>query len=379
MYNKIAFFFLVLIVLGCSSGTPESRLNRLEVDLTQEKAEVHFGQLINPNIDVIPFDNYDGTETPIFFRDIHKLRYYKDEFYVLDFIYGRKVFVFDKNGKYQRSIGFNGDGPGGVKQAMDFDILNDQVKVLDYGRFLNFEPNGSYLSMDKISDYIGEKFIKFNEGFAFIGAGIDADNLVLATNELHKESSFFPYHTRALNISLINPMYYSPEGEAIYRRQLNDTLFKLSDFRRPEPYLYIDFKQKKSNINELLNSPNPGESIANAASQFCNIFDFHETKDYKYLAFFVEGEAWVCIYSINSNKSVIYKRSSLIDEITFDPSASPVGVIGNKFVFKARPDRVLAGIASYKGDSPHFQALRDMSDKLEKEGNPVLFLVEFDF
>ena len=174
-------------------------------------------------------------------------------------------------------------------------------------------------------------------------------------------------------------MYYSPEGEAIYRRELIDTLFKISDFKRPVPYLYVDFQQKKSNINELLNSPNPGEAIANAASQYCNIFDFHETKDYKYLAFFVEGEAWVYIYSNKSNKSVIYKRSNLIDEITFDPRAFLAGVIENKFVFKANPQNVLAGIESYQGSSPHFEKLKESSEDLDKEGNPVLFLVEFDF
>lgn len=310
MYFKNIFFLLFLVVFGCQSKIQDSNLKKLTVDLTQEKTEVHFTQLIAPDIDIIPLDNYDGSETPIFFNDIHKFRYYKDEFYILDLIYGRRVFVFDKNGKFQRTIGYIGEGPGGLKQAMDFDILNDQVKVLDYGRFLNFEPNGDYLSMDKIDDFVGEKFIKYNEGFAFIGAGRDADNLVLTTNEFQKENSFFPYHTRALNVSLINPMYYSPEGEAIYRRQLNDTLFKINDFQRPVPYLYIDFQQKKSNINELLNSPNPGDAITNAASQYCNIFDFHETKDYKYLAFFVGGEAWAYIYSNKSNKSVIYTLQS---------------------------------------------------------------------
>ncbi|RAI90047.1 6-bladed beta-propeller [Algoriphagus yeomjeoni] len=379
MYNKNAFFLLILVVLGCQSSNQDLDLNSLSVDLTQEKTEVNFSQLVKTDVDIIPLDNYDESETPIFFRDIHKFRYYKNEFYILDFIYGRRVFVFDKNGKFQRFIGHNSEGPGGFKQAMDFDIVNGQVKVLDYGRFLNFEPNGDYLSMDKIDDFVGEKFIKYNEGYAFIGAGRDADNLVLSTNEFQKENSFFPYHTRALNVSLINPMYYSPEGEAIYRRQLNDTLFKITDFQRPVPYLYIDFQQKKSNINELLNSPDPEQAIANARSQYCNIFDFHETKDYKYLAFFVEGEAWVYIYSNKSNKSVIYKRSNLIDEITFDPRAVPVGVIGDKFVFRANPQNVLAGIESYQSTTPHFEKLKDLSDNLDQEGNPVLFLVEFDF
>ncbi|WBL43335.1 hypothetical protein PBT90_01255 [Algoriphagus halophytocola] len=78
-------------------------------------------------------------------------------------------------------------------------------------------------------------------------------------------------------------------------------------------------------------------------------------------------------------KSILFRQSNLVDEITFDPKAFPVGVIGDKFVFKATPDRILAGIESYKGNSPQFDRLRNLGNKLEKEGNPVLFLVEFDF
>ncbi len=378
MCNKSILFFLFLVVFGCQSKE-NSNLEKLSVDLTQEKSEIHFSQLISSDIDIIPFDNYDKLNNPIFFNDIHKFRYYNDEIYILDFIYGSSIFVFDKNGKFRRSIGYRGDGPGGFKQAMDFDIINNEVKVLDYGRILNFDPNGDYLSMDKINDFVANKFIKYNKGYAFITGGGDANNLILTNNEFQEENSLFPYHTRALNVMLINPMYYSPEGEAIYRRQLNDTLFKITDFQRPVPYLYIDFQQKKSNINELLSNPNPGEAITNAATQYCNIFDFHETKDYKYLAFFVEGEAWACIYSNKSNKSVLYKRSNLIDEITFDPRAFPVGVIGDKFVFKANPHNVLSGIESYQGTSQYFQRIKGLRDDLDKEGNPVLFLVEFDF
>lgn len=262
---------------------------------------------------------------------------------------------------------------------MDFDIINDTVKVLDVGRILNFEPNGNCISLNKMEGFMANKFIKFEKGYAFIGGGRDTDNLILANNEIRQESSFFPYHTRALNVLLINPMYYSPEGDAIYRRQLNDTLFQINDFERPSPYLYIDFKQKKSNINELLNSPNPEAAIINAGTQYCEIHDFYETKEYQYLVFSVEGEAWVYLQSKKSEKSFLYKRNNLTNDIMLDPYAFPVGVIGNKFVFKANPQNVLAGIESYQGTNNHFEKLKKLGANMEKEGNPVLFLVEFNF
>lgn len=379
MYFKKPLYLLLFFVIGCQVNTKESKLESIEIDLNQELHEVNFSDLINNNIEIIPFDNYDETNEPIFFSNISKLCYYKEEFYILDFIYSQKILVFNQEGEFQRSIGYRGDGPGGFKQAMDFDVINNQLKVLDYGRMLNFNLKGEFLSSEKTKDLVAIKFKKFDSGYAFITGGGDTHNLALTNNEYKKESSFFPYHTRALNVMSVNPIYQSYNGDIVYRRQLNDTLFKINDFQRPVPYLYIDFKQNKSNINELLNSSNPEEAISNAATQFCNIFDYYETKEYKYLAFSVNGEAWVYLYSNRSNKSILYKRSNLINEIMFDPKSSPVGVIGDKFVFKANPQNVLAGLNSYKGNSKQSQKLKNISDKIDKEGNPILFMVEFDF
>ncbi|SNS39172.1 6-bladed beta-propeller protein [Belliella buryatensis] len=379
MKNLNTLIFLLFISLGCQSNNPDSTIKTISIDLTQEKSDINLTDLIKPDVDIIPLENYDQTGNPIYFRDIHKFRHYKNEFYMLDFIYGQRILVFNNNGEFQRAVGHLEEGPGGLLQAMDFDIINDTIKVLDVGRILNFEPNGNYISLDKMEGFMASKFIKFEIGYAFIGGGRDTDNLILANNEIRQESSFFPYHTRALNVLLINPMYYSPEGDAIYRRQLNDTLFQINDFERPSPYLYIDFKQKKSNINELLNSPNPEAAIVNAGTQYCEIHDFYETKEYQYLAFSVEGEAWVYLQSKKSEKSFLYKRNNITNDIMLDPYAFPVGVIGNKFVFKANPQNVLAGIESYQGTNNHFEKLKKLWANMEKEGNPVLFLVEFNF
>ena len=190
MKNLYIFSFLFCITLGCQSNKQGSNFKSLSIDLTQEKSEINLADLISSDIDIIPLENYDETGKPVFFRDIHKFRYYKNEFYILDFIYSQSILVFNNNGEFQRAIGYRGEGPGGFLQAMDFDIINDTVKVLDVGRILNFEPNGNYISLNKMEGFMANKFIKFEKGYAFIGGGRDTDNLILANNEFNKKVRF---------------------------------------------------------------------------------------------------------------------------------------------------------------------------------------------
>ncbi|MFN3802068.1 hypothetical protein [Belliella pelovolcani] len=57
----------------------------------------------------------------------------------------------------------------------------------------------------------------------------------------------------------------------------------------------------------------------------------------------------------------------------FDPKAFPVGVIGNKFVFKANPQNVLAGIESYQGTSNHFEKLKKLGQIWKRKVTQYFF------
>jgi hypothetical protein len=377
-YFYLLFIFL-LFTFACNTRNNTVELDSLAIDINEELASINFAEFIDSNVEIISFDNFDIDGNPVFFRTINRLAYHEDQYYILDYISGKNIMVFDSAGKYIRSIGFRGDGPGGYRQPMDFFINAEKIEVLDVGRLLTYNLDGQFTNSRKLESFISEGFVKVDSGYAFIGAGRDTDNLILTNDQLQVNSSFFPYSTRALNLLLINPLYENFDGDIIYRRYMNDTLFQIDGFQRPKPYLYVDFKQNKSNINYLSNADELEKSVLEAENNNSNIFFFSETEDYRYLVFSLKGERWNFIYSRRTDKSKVFRQSKLIDEITFDPGAMPVGVIGDKFVFKANPQNVLAGIESYQGNSPHFQKLKDLSANLDKEGNPVLFLAEFDF
>lgn len=369
----------LLLLIGCSSGDSPIEAETLTVDQRDELPSVHFSNLISEDLEIVPLENFDREGNPIYFRSINRLAYFNREFFILDYLSNQNILVFEIDGKYNRSIGFRGDGPGGYKQPMDFHLSEEEIEVLDFGKVLSYDLEGNYIDSRKTSIFMAHGFEKLVNGYAFIGAGRDTDNLILTNDQLEFENSFFPYHTRALNLMMINPLYKNFQGKTIYRRHLNDTIFHVVNFEKPKPYIYIDFKQKKSNINELLASENIEQAVLLAEKKHCIIMSFYETENYKFLIFSLEGERWNYIHSESTKESKLFRQSNLIDEVTFDPNAMPIGVIGNKFVFKARPDRVLAGIESYQFPTPHFQKLEALESYMDPEGNPVLFLVEFDF
>lgn len=372
-------FFFILTLMSCNISDNAKSLPSIKIDLKEEVKTISFSDLLKSNVDIIPFQSFDSNQNPIYFNNINRLDFVNDEFYVLDYIQGQFLMVFSLDGEFKRSIGFRGEGPGGYLQPMDFKILQNEILVLDVGKLLVYDLEGNYLSQKETGSMGANAFEKIPGGYAFIGGGMGTDNLILSDEELELQNSFFPYHTRALNVLIVNPLFNNQEGKIIYRRNLNDTLFQIDDFERPNPYLYIDFQQYKSNYVDLLKSQNVEESIKESLSEVCNVYAYYETKDYKYLVFSLHSERWNFIYSNVTGKSILFRQSNLIDEITFDPNMMPVGVVENKFILKANPENVLAGLKNFQGSSKTYQKLKELKENLDPEGNPTLFLVEFDF
>jgi len=368
-----------VFLFACSSKNKSNEIPALAVDLEEELNTIDFADLIDERVEIVPFQSFDSAGNPVYFRNIHSLAFAKGEYYLLDYLQGQTIMVFDQEGIFQRSIGFRGDGPGGYLQPMDFRILNNEIHVLDVGKVLVYDLEGTYLRKKNLPSFMANGFEKLSDGYAFIGAGMDTDNLILTNEGIEIKNSFFPYHTRAFNVLMVNPLFENPDGKTIYRRYLNDTLFQIDGFERPQPYLYVDFQQNKSNYTDLLKSENVEEAVQASWSKYCNIYAYYETDSYIFIVFSLNGERWNFIYSNSTGQSKTFRQSSLIDEVTFDPNMMPVGVIGNNFVIKANPENVLAGLGNFQGTNQTFQKLKKLEDSLDPEGNPILFLVEFDF
>jgi len=163
---------------------------------------------------------------------------------------------------------------------------------------------------------------------------------------------------------------------------LNDTLFKISNLERPGPYLYIDYGSKKVDLEKILSSSNPEQIFNESLSNYCNTIYFYESKNYNYLSFVLEGEKWINIYSKVTEKTILFKNSYLDDDITYDPFSYLIGVSGEKFFFLVKPEAIqnsLFNIAVNSESRSHLKKMKSLASELDREDNPVLIGVEFNF
>lgn len=79
----------------------------------------------------------------------------------------------------------------------------------------------------------------------------------------------------------------------------------------------------------------------------------------------------------------MFQKSEFLDDVTLlKKNSYEVGVTGDKFVFQTRLSLLAQGIQDYMANeesSDYLKKVKGLTYSLDKEGNPILFLVEFNF
>jgi hypothetical protein len=82
--------------------------------------------------------------------NISAIQVHEEYIFVLDYHIAKKLFIFDRTGKFVRQIGSTGQGPGEYLTINDFclDCENREVYLLDSwgGKVLKYDWNGEYIS-----------------------------------------------------------------------------------------------------------------------------------------------------------------------------------------------------------------------------------------
>jgi hypothetical protein len=380
----ISICSICLLLFSCKEKVANNSFDTLKVDFLNSRDDLVFSSIISTEVEIIPLSNQDDkTLELIYLNTINKMAIVGNEIFILDLLNAKKILVFDFKGNFIRYIAQFGEAPSEYLQPMDFGIRDSQISVLDVGKILTFDLNGNFLESVRINSIRATSFFPLSEsGYTFLTSEREVDNLLLTDSDFNQVNSFFPYHFRALNPLLINPLYENAAGHLIYRRNLNDTLFKISNLERPGPYLYIDYGSKKVDLEKILSSSNPEQIFNESLSNYCNTIYFYESKNYNYLSFVLEGEKWINIYSKITGKTILFKNSNLDDDVTYDPFSYLVGVSGDKFFFLVKPEAILNSLFNIAVNSEsrsHLKKMKSLASELDREDNPVLIGVEFNF
>ena len=272
-------FLIIFFVLFQSRNSKYqnsiSKLETIDIQFDQARSQVYFSELIDTLVTIIPLQA--DLSKGVYLNSIQKVLFNENQVYVFDLFSNPAVQVFDQKGRFLRNIGKNGQAPDEYIQPMDFIFSNDVMEVLDVGKLLKFDFEGGFLGSERYRGFTASQFEKLGSGYAFISSGFNEDNLILTDNNLSILSSSFPYHTRALNPMLLHPLYTNPDGKVIFRRNLIDTLFEVSESMKIEPYLFINYQEYRSDLQKILESDDPEREIENADEKFANTLYFYES------------------------------------------------------------------------------------------------------
>jgi len=123
-----AFLQFVLLFSSCSSASHEPQAGVEEIVIDPEKVEpyLNLSEILDDSIEIIPLETNDEC----LISTIKRLEFYRDRIYVADEVSGN-LLEFTSTGRYQRTVGRKGNGPGEYIRLDDFAFKGDSVIVLD--------------------------------------------------------------------------------------------------------------------------------------------------------------------------------------------------------------------------------------------------------
>ncbi|MCK5221574.1 MAG: 6-bladed beta-propeller [Candidatus Aminicenantes bacterium] len=110
------------------------------------------------------------------FGDIQNVVTSKDDRIFVADMKNSLIFIFNKDGKFVRSFGKRGEGPGEIREYFGgnlFQVVNDQVIFADRTMFHYFDIDGNYIKTTKFSPRLKPR--EFVNGDIFISAPVTID------------------------------------------------------------------------------------------------------------------------------------------------------------------------------------------------------------
>ncbi len=385
-YAKLVFFVFVVFAFSCKNNSQYSDVivdkNILQIiDVTKPSilSEAQFLENID-NLRLIPLE----TKVESLVGNFPKVIPYKDKFYVFDKLF-MSVNIFDKNGKFLKSMFKKGSGPGEClsPDGLDLDIEKGEflINSCQNRKVLRFDADGNFLSENKINyfafDFLYDDQSKSNllfTNYNYITPNVRPNVIVL--DEKYKDKSFhFQFPDKIIKNYYLGGFTKNTSG-ILYNNAHSDTIFaykednfyakyKIKFHNKLMPYKY----RKDLAIYEKNSKNHPFIS-----------YNFYENSQYLVFSCFDNKKQNIIYY--NTHTKEIIKSSELMNSI-FGIIYAPVGVDfeNQNFVsyisydileFALKKDKDFLKRIATKNKN-----VTEILLKMQKEDNPIL--VTFGF
>ncbi len=319
MKRKITLILLIISVLYSCTRENKANLDNLEIyPLREKKREIKLNQLFS-NFDFISLETTDEA----IIGNISKLIFNDDNIFILDNSQAKKIFIFNTNGKFIRTIGKIGKGPGEYTNIEDFTIdkATGNIVILAYpSMVLIYNTEGAFIKQKKLSDEallwnIGS----YQNGFICSSnhqSVLKGDNAFLLFNYTND----FKLKSRSINVlshqAAVPPLISNPLLN--YQNQV-----AYFDFHTSSLYLGANTSNMKRIHFNFEGKNVPEEVYASSQEFFMNqnkysfFADLVLTKDKILSRFASEGKLYVLIINLSTFNTSVYEYNDWFPRLLF--------------------------------------------------------------
>lgn len=307
--------FWVIAIYCCNFPNSQGRpCETITLDCSDNSWSIDVSSLFEANLEIIPIET---TDSCLVRADDKKL--ITDKYlYIADRI-SKKIFMFDWNGNYLRTIGKIGRGPGEYVDLGGLCIIQDSLYVHDriQSKLITYFNQGKQFRETIINPPIySSELTAVRNKLYFITNYSNDYNLISMDTKNHFMQYFLPYDSK---IERKGSWWGLNRYSSVYRDSLiftfshNDTIYGLRN-DIPVPLYYLDFSNNKLPEKFLENKGTTILRKSQTDGYIVGVDEIYNTKSFIMGGFGIGTQYFQFMFS-KSNKNVVLSQSLVLNSL----------------------------------------------------------------
>jgi len=367
--KSIPIISLVLLLFSCQqegATIPTANAEKtLEVDLDKARTGFKLSEIVD-TVYFIPLETHEDC----LIGNIGKVIFHDSLIVLLDnpFRGSGNVYLFNQTGRFVRSVGSIGRGPGEYTRGTDMLVVDGNIQIIDNsGGVVIYDLDGKFMSRKHL-DFAAFNFIFHDGNYRLVG-GVPGTNTLFITNRDFKtEASYFPHQNSWLNMLDLHPFWVA-DGFVHYARPYDNAVYNLSD-GEPKPYLFVDYLDKAISYEEVSKK---GFDFELSTPNYAFTKFILESKNHMMVVSNYQDRPYVTLVDKLHEKQMTYSHMQIEHDLTGENRSYPVAVKDDDyFVYNVDPSSLFGGETA-KRDT----RLDKILETSTEFSNPILMMVKF--
>lgn len=378
MNTNIKYILLFILIVSCSTKNdqlndqkdiPVILFNKFSYPFKAEDIECKF----------IPLE----TTTENLIGEISQIEILDNRIFILDWFKTKAIYVFDITGEFITRIGARGTGPGEYINPMSF-FLNKQENTLS---IVDLENKKILIYDSKTYNYIKSKrmpshnnCIQLSNGsYAFFSPTAFADDkrnfchLKIADSTMKQVKDYYPAEFISPYAYLCGSNFHKIDNNIFVHTNYSPIIWQILPNGIKSAYKIEVENSTFPPLNWLREEASDTKNYLPAlnASNYIMGYALQETSDYLNMIYEASNKVYNCFYNKKTKNTSVYSFTDFWRYAEIEGQMSQaIGVYNDYFICYLSPEAL-------KSRPITRQNLRQITEKLSEDSNPVLCLYKF--